>query len=235
MSVLYDDSGHMSDFWNLPVFPECQIVDTALLSKAPYELLVSGIGDQVSSSIEAIHTFDRFDERGTWDPLCRMHHEDVLEILERHGAAAVEAAKRRAVTPEFEWVCHALTYYTGEQSAIAAAYLSHVLDEALVGIPEIARRPHGLVVGYGVLPEMVVCDTPDEISRWLKLYRAIGIPATLDELAGRHVSEDELLACCRAASDKIMASRAIVHIDPEEMVRAIRTSDGIVTRDGTRQ
>lgn len=229
MSVMYgEDTGQMADFWSLAVMPECVIVDTEVIIRTPVSTFVAGIGDQISSSLEALHTLQTIGAYDTCDPLCIAHHRAVLDVLKNYSASAVQAMKRGEITREFEWVCHALTRYTGPQLAVATSFLSHILDEALMDLPAVAKRMHGEVVGFGVLPEMVAFGTPDEIYPWVELYRQIGLPVTLEELGLPGCDYETLLSCCRGAADKIMASRALVRWKPEEMAQAVMTADGLV-------
>ena len=191
MSVLYDQDGRqMTDFWSLPLMPECVIVDTGLLIQTPVATFVAGIGDQLASSVEALHTLKATGEATVCDPLCIAHHQAVLEVLMRHSAAAVQAMRRGEITPEFEWVCHALTRYTGPQLAVATSYFAHILDEALIAIPAVAQRMHGEVVAFGVLAEMAVFGTPERIRPLAALYRQIGLPTTLTELGAENCRQN---------------------------------------------
>lgn len=226
MSVIYDgDTGQMADFWSLAYMPEGAIVDTEVLIQAPTETLVAGIGDQVASSLEAIHTLKHLGEAAICDPLCIAHHQSVLDVLRTCSVDAVRAAQEKTVTKEYEWVCHAVTRYTGPQLAVATAFYSHILDEALIDIPALKGVMHGMLVGYGVLPEMVAFGTPDEMYPWIDLFAEIGIPVTLDQLGIGDISYDDLLGYCENATNKIMASRAVVRWTAKEMANAVFEAD----------
>ncbi len=231
MSVIYSDDGtQMVDFWNLEVMPECLIVDTELIARTPARTLAAAIGDQVASSVEAIHTLEATGFIADCDPFAVAHHRDVLDVLNRYGIAAVRALERGEVTHELEWVLHAVTRYTGPELAVATSYFSHILDEALLALPGVPQRMHGEIVGYGVLPEFVCVGEPDRLYGWVDMYRAIGLPTTLQELSGTTCTYEDVLRCCEQASDKIMASRAMTPQDPERMARAVMESDQLVRR-----
>lgn len=229
MSVMYDEeTGEMADFWSLAYMPECQIVDTEVLIDTPVRALIAGIGDQVASSVEALHTIKKIGEWERCDPLCISHHEAVLRVLKEHAPAAVQAMEEKKVTKEFEWVCHALTRFTGPQLAIQTAFFAHILDEALIMIPELKGKMHGELVGYGILPEMVLFGTPEEIPAWVDFLEEIGIPVNLKELGIETYDYATIKSYCEAASDKIMASRAIVQWSAEKMAHAIMDADAMV-------
>jgi glycerol dehydrogenase len=231
VSIIYNQEGtQMLDFWSLAFMPECVIVDTDIVINGPVQAFVAGIGDQISSSIEALHTLERIGAYETCDRFCIAHHEAAIDVLKKYSYQAVESIKTRDITPEFEWVCHAITRYTGPQIAAATAYLSHILDEALIGFPAVAQKPHGHIVGYGVLPEMVSFGTPDAMYEWIDLYKQIGIPVSLAELGIPDASYDDIVKACEAASDKIMASRAVVRWTPDEMAAAIIKADQLATQ-----
>lgn len=228
ISIMYDENGQMCDFWNLGLPPECVVVDTELIAAAPARFLVAGIGDQISSSIEAIHTLEHMDLMDAVDPFAAAHHRAVLDVLEAHAAEAVASVERGEVTRSLEAVCHALTQYTGAELSFATSFLSHILDEALISIPAVARRMHGEIVAYGIFPEMAALDRPEEMDRWLDLYGTIGLPRTLAELGIPNAAYEDILAACRLASDKIMASRALVRWTPEQMAEAVMEADRLV-------
>lgn len=225
ISVMYDEEGSMCDFWNLGFPAEQIVVDTELLSRVPARQLASGIGDQVSSSIEALHSLEHMGGLDAYDPLCVAHHRAVLDVIRHDAREAVSAAGTGAVTPAFEHICHVLSRYTGPELACATSFLSHVLDEALIGLPELSGFMHGELVGYGVMPEMVIANDFDSLEPWARLFRAIGIPVTLADLGIADISRERLFEACRAAEGKIMASCAVVHFTSEQIVDAIFEAD----------
>ena len=230
MSVIYEDNtGDMVDFWNLAVMPECAIVDTELMVAAPVRTLVSGIGDQIASSVEALHTLQATGLIEGCDPFCVAHHRVVLDVLAAYSIDAVASHAAGEVTPALEHVLHAITRYTGPELAVATSYFAHILDEALIGaFPAVAQRMHGEVVAFGVLSEMVAFGTPDEMYPWVDVYRKIGLPCTLAELGIPDVGYNEVLAACTAGADKIMASRAVVRWEPEQMAEAVMQAEKVV-------
>lgn len=229
MSVMYDEkTGQMMDFWSLPSMPECVIMDTEVVVRSSADTLTSGIGDQLASSIEALHTLQKTGADQTCDRLCLAHHQAVINVLTKYAVPAVESVKAKTITPEFEWVCHAITRYTGPELSVATSFFAHILDEALMEFPAVARRMHGHVVGYGILPEMVAFGTPEKVYEYARLFRKIGIPATLAELGIPGCTYEEMLRACTAASDKIMASRAIVRWTPEQMAEAVMEAEKLM-------
>lgn len=229
MSVLYDEAGaEMVDFWNLAVMPEVCIIDTGLVVKTPPATLAAAIGDQVASSVEALHTLKATGLVEGTDPLCIAHHRAVLDVLAQYGPAAMDAMRAGAPTKELDWVLHAVCRYTGPELAVATSYFAHVLDEALIALPAAHDRMHGERVGFGVMGEMMAFGTPEEMLPWAELFRAIGVPVTLEELGAPDATYEDLLTLCEAASDKIMASRAMVPQDPAVMARAVIDADAYV-------
>jgi len=229
MSVIYNKEGtEMVDFWNLAFMPELVIVDTDIVIETPPEIFAAAIGDQISSSIEALHTLKEIGEYEICDRFCIAHHETVIDIMKKYARKAFESVVKKQITPEFEWVCHAVTRYTGPEIAVATAFLSHVLDEALIAFPNVANKPHGQVVGYGVLPEMAAFGTPEEIYEWVDLYREIGIPVNLEELGISYANYDDILEACREANDKVMASRSLIKWAPEDMAAAVMEAERLV-------
>lgn len=231
MSVMYDEkTGQMVDFWSLPTMPECVIVDTDIIIKSPAETLSAGIGDQLASSIEALHTLQKIGADKTCDRICLAHHQTVIDVLRLYAVPAMEAIKQKTITPEFEWVCHAITRYTGPELAVASSFFAHILDEALHEFPSVARKMHGHIVGYGILPEMAAFGTPEKIYEYIDLFRKIGIPVSLSELGIPECTYQDLLKACTAASDKIMASRALFHWTPKDMADAVMEAEKLVNQ-----
>jgi glycerol dehydrogenase len=234
VSIMCDDDGQIVGFWNLAMPPEAVVVDSQLIADAPAHLLAEGIGDQVSSSLEALHVIERLGISETIDPLCIDHHRDVLDVLRDHAVGAVRSAERHEVTRELTWVLHALCRYTGPELAVATSFFSHVLDEALLSIPEVAAHAHGEIVGFGVLPEMVFCGTPDEMWPWVNVFTRIGIPCTLAELGIPDATRQDILEACEGSRGKIMASSSLIPLDPADMADAVMEADALV-RDARRK
>lgn len=108
------------------------LVDTSVIVRAPHRFLAAGIGDALSTNIEARLTINRINFGGGIPPeLSVAIREKCEEILLKYGKLAYEANKAGVVTPAFESVVEANTLLSGlgfESGGVAAAHAVYTLQ-----------------------------------------------------------------------------------------------------------
>ncbi len=58
LSVIYTEAGEFEEYLIYPKNPDMVVMDTAIIAKAPVRLLVSGMGDALSTWFEAKACYD---------------------------------------------------------------------------------------------------------------------------------------------------------------------------------
>lgn len=172
-----------------------------IIVKAPVRLLISGIGDALSTYFEA----ESCRKKGAANSTCGAGHdhpgtltsyviaETCYKTLLEYGELAVASAKAGAVTPAFEHVVEANTLLSGvgfESGGLGAA---HAVHNGLSELKECHDYYHGEKVALGVLTGLFFSDAPkDLINEVYNFCEAVGLPTTLGDLGVKDVTEETL-------------------------------------------
>ena len=187
LSVIYSDSGVFESYRFYSKNPDLVLVDTWVCAQAPVRLFASGIADGLATYVEAqavLRSHGKSMVNG--DPtiagmaIARACEETLLTW----GYSAWTAVAQKRVTPAVEAVVEANTLLSGlgfENAGLAGAHAIHNGFTAIEG--DIHHLTHGEKVAYGTLTQMVLEQRPDEeIARYIRFYRAINMPTTLEEM-----------------------------------------------------
>jgi hypothetical protein len=106
-AVIYNEKGEVLSYLDLPRNPDVVLLDTDIIVQAPVRLLISGMGDALSTYFEAESCRKKCAANST----CGAGHEHpgtmtsyviaeaCYRTLLEYGQAAVTSAKAKAVTP----------------------------------------------------------------------------------------------------------------------------------------
>lgn len=227
VSVLYDAHHRPAGEWTYPRSPLAVIVDTTLLAQAPPPLLACGMGDALSAKVEGAAVLASgaksslgFAASHAGLQLAALAYETLLS----HGAAALEANRRRTPSEPFERVVEAIKLHSCigfESTGCAAAHafqggVSRVLGDV---------RHHGELVAFGTFLQLHLERAPARelrrVGRWL---RGVGLPGTLEEVGvtdartARAVAEN---ACRPEETMHLMPFR----VTPAMVERAMAATD----------
>jgi len=235
LSVIYTDEGVFHRYLILPRNPDLVLVDTEVIARAPVRYLVAGIGDGLSTWVEARANLEsrRPAMAGGVATLAAANLAKLCwDTLMTYGPAAVRAVERRAVTLAVERVVEANTLLSGlgfESGGLAAAHAVHN------GITALHERTHmilhGEKVAFGTLVQLVLEGRPtDELHAFIDYCAVVGLPTTLAELNLADASESEL----RLVAERACAPGETIHnmpfaVTPDMVFDAIRAADAIAT------
>jgi glycerol dehydrogenase len=236
LSVIYKESGEHSHEAFQPQNPNMVIVDSAVIAKAPVRLLVSGMGDALSTYFEAsANDASNSDNVVSLEmnlsmgpslaakELARLCHE----VLIRDGRKAKISAEMGIVTPALENVIEANTLLSGigfESNGTAAA---HAIGDGITAVPGEGVYYHGERVAFGVLCELILTNASDAMLD--EIYRFcvdVGLPVTLRQLGITEITEDVLNIIANVADHNVVHAEHRV-VTPESVKSAIRTADAI--------
>ena len=226
LAVMYDRNHRVNGFWGLEQGPVLVAVDMEVVSRTPARLLALAIGDQVASSLEAIHASEA---RGI-EPEGLDDHVRALDVLREQGREAFKVAGSGQVTPAFETVIRAITYYAPAQEAASGVNLAHSVGEVLSALPELARRSHGEVVGACVPAELVVSGNVDAVLGWANLLGDVGLPVGLAQLGLQDVSRPSVEELCEQAASGMMGLDSPCCRNVSSMVDALLEAEELVGR-----
>jgi len=232
LSVIYTPEGVFESFLVLPKNPDLVLVDTAVIAKAPVRLFVSGMGDALSTWLEADTSYRTGSPgmQGTVSTLAaqglaRLCYETILA----NGYEAKLAVEKGVATEAVERVVEANTLLSGigfESGGLAAA---HSFQDGVTVLEETHRFYHGEKVAFGVVFQLVLENRPralvDEV---LDFCLKIGLPVTLEEIGVTEVTEEKIrkVAEATAGPDETIHSEPF-EVTPERVYAAIIGADAL--------
>jgi len=205
--------------------PELVLVDTAVIADAPARFLRHGMGDAVATHFEAWAA----SRAGATTVAGGESSHAAVDIAERayrrvaeYGTDALAAVSRDAVTPAVERVVEANTLLSGLGFESAGTAGAHAVQVGLTNAG--ADRPHGELVAFGTIVELVLQDRdPAVLADALDLHAGVGLDLTLGDLdleAG--IDRAGAIAC-----ESGMANEP-VDPSPTQVADAIRTADALI-------
>ncbi|WP_115717540.1 glycerol dehydrogenase [Gallaecimonas mangrovi] len=231
LSVIYSEDGVFESYRFYNKNPDLVFVDSQVCVKAPLRLFASGIADGLATYAEAL-AVQRTNSNsmvGGRPSIAGMAIARACEeTLLTHGVAAYEAVSKQLVTPAVEAVIEANTLLSGlgfENGGLAGAHAIHNGFTAVHG--DIHKMTHGEKVAYGTLTQMVLENRPlAEIEKYIRFYRAIGMPTTLKDLHLEEASYEELLKIGElAGSSEDTLQNLNDTLTPDEVAQAILAVD----------
>jgi glycerol dehydrogenase len=239
LSVIYKENGEHSHEVFQQQNPNIIIVDSAVIAKAPVRLLVSGMGDALSTYFEAsANDASNSDNVVALEmnlsigpslaakELAHLCHE----VLIRDGRKAKISAEMGIVTPALENVIEANTLLSGigfESNGTAAA---HAIGDGITAVPTESVYYHGERVAFGVLCELILTNASDNLlDEIYKFCVDVGLPVTLNQLGITEITEDILNTIANVADHNVIHAEHRI-VTSELIKSAIRTAD-VIGRD----
>ena len=206
LSVIYTEKGVFSRYLVLPNNPQCVLVDTGVVAKAPAHFLVSGMGDALATFWEADTCAKSCKPNalnGSTPPtlsaiaLARLCYDTLLE----HGVGAKLAVERQVVTPAVEAIVEANTLLSGlgfESGGLAG---SHAVHNGLTVLEKSHGKLHGEKVAFGVITQMVMEGRPtSDLEEVLGFCLDVGLPVCFQDLGIVDPTREEIRAVAEATT-----------------------------------
>ncbi|MGH8046211.1 MAG: glycerol dehydrogenase [Chthoniobacterales bacterium] len=230
LSVIYTADGifERCDFY--PRNPDLVLVDTAIIARAPVRLLIAGIGDALSTWLEADSCRRAYVKNlaggvGTLAAysLARLCYDTILEF----GVAAVQSCREKVVTPALEHVVEANTLLSGLGFESAGLASAHSIHNGLTALPGTHAFYHGEKVAIGVLAGLFLADRPRALIEEIYAFcESVGLPTVLAEIGLSDPTDVELMEVAR----KACAETETIHneplpVTPERVFASLRAAD----------
>ncbi len=230
LSVIYTDEGVVDRYLFLPTNPNCVLVDTSVVANSPVRFLVSGMGDALSTWLEAKSCQTKYannfaGEKGSMTAyaLAKLCYDTLLE----YGVAAKISNETKVVTPAFERIVEANTLLSGlgfESGGIASC---HAIHNGLTVLEETHKYFHGEKVSIGVVSSLFLTDKPaDFINEVYDFCESIGLPTTLAQVGLENPTDEDLMKVAqRACAEGETIYNELVPITAESVFAAIKAAD----------
>ena len=243
-AVLYTEEGEFDDYAYFMQSPSVVLIDTTIIAQAPTRLLVSGMGDALSTYFEARATTRAYANvnaglpcgarEGVCPPakstntalaLAKLCYETLLE----DGLKAKEASDLNVVTPALENIIEANILLSGlgfESGGLAAV---HAIHDGLTVLHEAHGATHGEKVAFSVICQLVLENAPtQELEEVLTFANSIGLPVCLEDLGVKHITDEQLTS----VAEKACIPEESIHsmpfpIDVASVKSAIMVADAI--------
>ena len=205
LSVVYTEDHVFDGNLELPGNPDLVIVDTDVITHAPVRLLVSGMGDALSTYYEARANvasdhgnFAGGKYTNTSIALAKLCYD----ILIRDGLKAKRSVENKVCSKELENIIEANIYLSGvgfESNGLACA---HSIYNALTVLPQCRHMFHGELVAFGAIVQLVLEKRPDaEVAEAIQFCISVGLPVSLSELSDGDLTGYEIMKVAVAACD----------------------------------
>lgn len=205
LSVIYSDEGVFESYRFYNKNPDLVLVDTAVVAKAPARLFASGIADALATWVEVRATVKSGGTAmsgGKPSIAAQAIAKACEETLFQYGIPAYKAVQKGLVTRHVEAVVEANTLLSGlgfESGGLAGAHAIHNGLTVLSG--DIHHLTHGEKVTYGTLVQLVLeLHSEEEILKYIRFYRELGLPTTLEEMHLKKATFEDLLKVGAAAT-----------------------------------
>ncbi len=208
LSVVYTEDGVFESYKVAPSNPDCVLVDTDVIAKAPVDNLVAGMGDALATFWEADSCYRSYKPNvltGGTPPtevaymLSRLCYDTLLSC----GLEAKLSVEKKVVTPALEKVVEANILLSGlgfESGGLAGA---HAIHNGLTVMPQTHDKYHGEKVAFGLLVQMVMEGRPiAQINEVVNFCKSVGLPTSLRELGVLDPTEEQIMDVAEATTAK---------------------------------
>ena len=212
VAIIYHPDGSFREFVHYLETSRHIFIDTEIIARAPWEYLWAGIGDTYAKYYEVSisargETLEHFLALGV--AMSRM----CMEPLVQYGEKALADNKAGTASYELEQCTLAIIITTGWVSMLVSRRhnmlynggVAHALFYSLCSLPGFDQSHiHGVVVGFGVLLQLMIDGDEEECRKLREFNRRIGLPTSFEEIG---VSLQEL----RTVAGRIITDEDVEH------------------------
>ncbi len=184
--ALYDDHHLMSEIRQMKRNPDCVLVDTAVIARAPLHFLRAGIGDALAKKFEAesCAAAGGRTKHGTGPGVTGLAIADACyRTIRAHAAGALAAAGRGEPDDALEALVEATVLMSALGFENGGLSVAHAVTRGLMQARGAAGALHGYHVAYGTMVHLALEGRDGDALRDMAGFlRSVGLPATLREL-----------------------------------------------------
>ena len=230
LSVLYTPEGVFDRYLHVRSCPDVVLVDTQVIAEAPVRLFSAGMGDALSTYIEAraVNRSGSVSQLGLAPTAAALAlGKCCYETLMTYGRDALAAVKKKEVSFAVERVVEANTYLSGvgfESGGVAAA---HALQKGMTVIPKLHDKMHGEKVAFNTIVQLCLEHAPaQELAEVIGFCRDVELPTTFAALSSEPISREEWMAAAEFTCRPGMTIHKMPFaVTPEMLVDAIYAAD----------
>jgi len=222
-SVIYTEDHKYLEFITLPRNPVIVIEDTEILSKAPVEYIIRGMGDALSAKFEgeayAKARAKRKDREVPTHAALALGDACYNSLME-NGLKAVRDLKSGVHSHEVDQVIEAVKLSSAMAFENTGCALAHALHNGLTRTGQI-KGHHGELVAYGTIVQAAYEGRPrDEVRNLVDWCNKLGLPTKLEMIG--NPPKAALRAAVEYAADKDSDSHNMPEkVKPTELLKVI--------------
>ena len=197
LAVIYTEKGEFEEYFFFRNNPNLVLVDTGVIAKAPVRFLVAGMGDALSTWIEAracAKSFAKNASHGNSTMAAVAIAELCYKTLFEDSLKAKAACEAKVVTMALENIVEANILLSGlgfESSGLAAC---HSIHNGLTVLEETHHFFHGEKVAFGAIVQLVLENAPmEELTRTIAYCQSVGLPTCLADLGVKDVTPEKVM------------------------------------------
>ena len=190
LAIVYNTDGTFRDFVHYLDTARHVFIDTEIIAQAPPEYLWAGIGDTYAKYYEV--TLSARGEKLPHYLAMGVHMSRMcMETLVEHGKQALADNRAGTESGALRDCALAIIITTGWVSMLVArdhtmdynGGVAHALFYSLCELPGFEETHiHGVVVGFGVLLQLLLDGQTDEFKKLYEFNKQIGLPVSFDEI-----------------------------------------------------
>ncbi|SDZ55654.1 glycerol dehydrogenase [Herbiconiux ginsengi] len=196
VAVIYTDEGVLDHFRILGRNPALVLVDSQYVANAPVSFLIAGIGDALSTWLEARASggAGRALVSGFQAPATGLAAAELSwTILRENALQAIADVKEHKVTPALDNVIEANILLSGLGFEAGGLSVAHSVHNGLTVAEQTHGLQHGEKVNIGSIVQLILDGAPDsEINDFISFTTRVGLPTSLTEL-GLSIQDTETL------------------------------------------
>ena len=190
LAIVYNTDGTFRDFVHYLDTTRHVFIDTEIIAQAPWEYLWAGIGDTYAKYYE-VNLSARGEQLPYYLAMGVHMSRMCMETLIEHGVQALSDNRAGRESDALRDCALAIIITTGWVSMLVAREhtmdynggVAHALFYSLCELPGFDETHiHGVVVGFGVLLQLLLDGQTEEFEKLYAFNRQIGLPVSFDEI-----------------------------------------------------
>lgn len=215
VAVMYDEDGSMLGY-KFVNRPDYILVDLEIIAQAPSHTLVCGMADGLSSWIEVRSSLKVGAITNAGGEGSKYHYVATklgFDIIMENAEQAIIACNHNIVTPALAEIVDANTFLSTKGNNIS---ICHSFTGATTQNPILHKVPHGRMVAFGILVQLVVENDHEMLETMLNFNKKVGLPLCFEDMGLDNYKEEDILQIAKDSFDeynKVVNTPATVDVD----------------------
>ncbi|HSR11001.1 MAG TPA: iron-containing alcohol dehydrogenase family protein [Thermodesulfobacteriota bacterium] len=169
------------------------LVDSRIISQAPFRLMAAGIGDALSKWYEGKPCYEQMKDPDSATQSALTLSTQVKETVLTLGLKAQQDVNAKRNSPAVERIVEANILLTGIIVGLGGSKfriaVAHALLYGLTVLPQVHENLHGEMVSFGILVQLCLEKNEKELAILLPFFTSLGLPTTLKSLGLSNVED----------------------------------------------